>query len=109
MNLLYLNSNIMGQGNPELGKNLLINFIEKVYNSIEIDIILCVNSGAFLTTNTQKTIEIFKRFEQKGTVISTCETCLDFYSIREKLQVGNVGSMELLTDIMYQADKVIRP
>ncbi len=99
----------MGEGNPELGEKLLINFIEKVCNSIDIDAILCVNSGAFLTTNSEKAIELFKRFEQKGTAISTCGTCLDFYSIREKLQVGNVGSMELLVNLMNQANKVIRP
>ncbi len=109
MKVLYLNSNKMGEGNSELGEKLLLTFIEKVYSSINIDAILCVNSGAHLATVNNKAVELFKLFEQKGTVISTCGTCLDFYNIREKLQVGNVGSMELLVNIMNKAEKVIRP
>ncbi len=109
MKVLYLNSNSMGEGSPELGEKLLNAFIEKVYNTIEIDVVLCVNSGAYLTTTNNKTVELLKLFEQKGTAISTCGTCLDFYNIRENLQVGNVGSMELLVNIMNKAEKIIRP
>ena len=107
MKLLYLNSNKMGEGNPKLGEKLLLVFLEKVYNTIDIDAIVCVNSAVYLTSS--NAVEIFKKFEVKGVAVSSCGTCLDFYNIREKLQVGNVGSMDLLVNLMNQAEKVITP
>ena len=107
MKVLYLNSNKMGEGDPELGKKLLLIFLEKVYNTIDIDVIVCVNSAVYLTSS--NVVEILRKFEAKGVTVSSCGTCLDFYSIREKLQVGNVGSMDLLVNLMNQAKKVIRP
>ena len=87
--------------------NYISLFLEKIYNTIDIDAIVCVNSAVYLTSS--NAVEIFKKFDAKGVAVSSCGTCLDFYNIREKLQVGNVGSMDLLVNLMNQAEKVIRP
>ena len=51
MNFLYLNSDKMGEGDPELGRKLLLVFLEKLAASdVTIDVVGCVNNGIFLTT-----------------------------------------------------------
>ncbi len=110
MKLLYLNSDKLGQGDRELGEKLLISYLKNlISHNIRIHAVFCVNSAAFLTTVNKEAIDNFKEMNAKGAVISTCGTCLDYYNIKDKLQVGEVGSMGLAIQLMQQADKVYRP
>ena len=62
MTFLYLNSDMMGSGDPELGRKLLKIYLEKLADSdIHIDLIGCVNSGIFLTTERSHVIESLKK------------------------------------------------
>lgn len=110
MTFLYLNSDKMGDGPEELGKKLLKSFLKELLESgTHVDLIGCVNSGVKLTTEGSEVIDILRQFEQKGTKIATCGTCLDYHGLREKLLIGEVGSMKMTVEIMTKADKVIRP
>jgi selenium metabolism protein YedF len=110
MTFLYLSSDMMGSGNPELGRKLLEIYLEKLAESNEyVDLIGCVNSGIFLTTEGSRVIESLKKLEKKGTRIATCGTCLDHHNLRDKLLIGEIGTMDQTVQIMSQADKIIRP
>ena len=110
MNLLYLTSDVLGTGNNQLGKKLLINFLQNLLSEfVEIDVVFCVNSAVSLTCENDKAIEILKEFNNRGSVISSCGTCLDFYKLKDKLQVGEIGSMSLLIQLMNNSEKIIRP
>ena len=110
MKLLYINSDTLGQGDNELGEKLLISYLKNlISNNIQIHAVFCVNSGALLTTVNKEAIEIFKGMNAKGAVISTCGTCLEYYKLKDKLQVGEIGSMSLAIQLLKQADKVYRP
>jgi hypothetical protein len=52
-------------------------------------------------------INDLKTLEAKGTIISSCGTCLDFYKLKEKLAVGNVTNMYAIASAMAGATKVI--
>ena len=41
--------------------------------------------------------------------ILTCGTCLNFYGITEKLQVGGVTNMYDIVERMGNADRVVKP
>ena len=110
MTFLYLNSNQMGQGDAELGKQLLVTFLEKLANSdVQVDVVGCVNSGIELTTAGSSVLDSLERLQEKGARIATCGTCLDYHNKRESLRIGEVGNMEGTVQIMAMADKVIRP
>jgi len=110
MTFLYLSSSQMGAGDPVLGKKLLKSFLEKLAESGEkVDLIGCVNSGIDLTTTGSEVLDILKKFEQRGARIATCGTCLDYHDKRDKLQIGEVGTMDQTIQVMIQADKIIRP
>lgn len=110
MTFLYLNSDKMGDGPEDLGKKLLKSFLKELLESgTPVDLIGCVNSGVKLTTEGSEVIDILRQFEKKGTRIASCGTCLDYHGLREKLLIGEVGSMKQAVEVMTQADKVIRP
>ena len=110
MTFLYLNSDQMGMGEPELGRKLLGIFLETLAQSdLKIDVIGCTNSGIFLTTEESPIIESLKILEGKGAKIATCSTCLDHLNRRDKLLIGQVGTMDQTIQIMARADRIIRP
>lgn len=110
MTLLYLSSDQMGTGEPALGRKLLALFLEKLaLSDVRVDLVGCVNSGVLLTTEGSPVIDSLRRLETKGTRIATCGTCLDHLGLREKLVVGEVGTMDMTVRAMGTADRVIRP
>ncbi len=110
MTFLYLNSDKMGEGDPELGKKLMKLFLNELAKSNEkIDMIGCVNSAINLTTKGSEVIDALKILQQKGARIATCSTCLDFHDKRADLMIGDIGTMDQTVNIMAQATKVIKP
>ncbi|MBO0469563.1 sulfurtransferase-like selenium metabolism protein YedF [Enterococcus sp. DIV0242_7C1] len=98
----------MGEGDPDLGEILLKNFI---YSLTELETppehLLFFNSGAYLTNKGSNALKDLHRLEEKGTQISTCGACLDFYQIKESLAIGEITNMYGITEVMAQAKKVI--
>ncbi|MDF1545957.1 MAG: sulfurtransferase-like selenium metabolism protein YedF [bacterium] len=110
MTFLYLNSDRMGDGDPELGKKLMKSFLHELAKSdVSIDVVGCVNSGVNLTVEGSTVLDSLKILQDRGARIASCGTCLDHYDIRDKLSLGEVGSMDMTVGIMAQADKIIRP
>lgn len=110
MTFLYLNSDKMGQGEPELGKLLLKSFLAELADSdVRVDVIGCVNSAINLTTKGSDVVDILKKLEQKGARIASCGTCLDFHGKRDQLLIGEIGSMKTTIQVMAGADNVIKP
>jgi selenium metabolism protein YedF len=110
MTVLYLNSDRMGDGEPELGRKLLALFLEKLARSdVNIDLVGCVNSGVLLTTEGSPVVESLRLLERKGARVATCGTCLDHLGLRGKLLLGEVGTMDQTVQVMATADRIIRP
>ena len=100
----------MGSGDSVLGKKLLKSFLSEMAKSdVQIDVIGFVNSAVSLTTEGSEVIESLKAIEEKGAQIASCGTCLDHLNLRDKLLIGQVGTMDMTVSIMANADKVIRP
>ena len=110
MTFLYLNSNKMGQGDPALGAKLIRSFLSELANSdVTVDVIGCVNSAILLTTEGSEVLDSLQKLQEKGAQIATCGTCLDFHNKRDKLLIGQIGTMDQTVQIMAMADKIIRP
>lgn len=110
MTFLYLNSDKMGEGDPTLGRKLLVVFLKKLAESnTKIDVVGCVNSGVYLTTEGSKVIDSIRKLEAKGAKIATCGTCLEHFDLKDKLLIGEIGTMDGTVEIMSIADRIIRP
>ena len=100
----------MGEGAEELGKILMKSFLYALTQQDELpDTILFYNGGAKLTCECSESLEDLKDLAARGVEILTCGTCLNFYGITEKLQVGSVTNMYDIVERMSSADRVIKP
>ncbi len=108
--VVVISADHMGEGKDDLGKVLLKGFIYALTQLDELPkAILFYNGGAKITTEGSDSLEDLKTLESQGVEIMTCGTCLDYYGLKEKLQVGTVTNMYSIVETMNGADKVIRP
>lgn len=98
----------LGDGAPDLGEMLLKSYI---YSLTELDTppehLLFFNSGAYLTSQGSDVLKDLQTLSEKGTMISTCGTCLDFYGIQEVLAIGEITNMYGISEIIAQANKLM--
>ena len=108
--LLMLKSNGLGEGEPDLGEKLLKSFLEQLFKAGAIPAkITCLNSGIFLTTEGSPVIEILKKFEQNGSEILSCSTCLAYFNRQNKLLIGQTTNMKDTVNNMLIFRKVLTP
>ena len=107
--VVVIASDKMGEGEDELGKVLIKGYI---YALTQLETlpktILFYNKGAYLTCEGSASLEDLKSLEAQGVEILTCGTCLNYYGITEKLQVGTVTNMYVIAETMAKADKVVK-
>lgn len=70
--------------------------------------ILCYNYGVHLTTINEKTVEDFKKLEEKGTEILSCGLCLENYKLKDQLKIGEITNMYRICEIMTKY-RVVKP
>lgn len=105
---IFISSDKMGNGNDELGSVLIKGFIYTLTESKPYPkSILLVNGGVKLSTENEATVENLKILEDAGVEILSCGTCLDYYGLKEKLQVGSVTNMYTIVDTMTNSSQTI--
>lgn len=108
--IIVLDSDEMGSGDNDLGKLLLKGFI----NTIEqLDTlpkeIICYNSGVTLAIKGSDTANSLKKIEPKGVKIMLCGTCLDFYSLKDNIEVGSITNMLYIAEKLSGDLKIVKP
>ena len=100
----------MGEGEGELGKNLLKAFLYALSQQETLPrTILFYNGGAFLTCQGSLSLEDLKSMAERGVEVLTCGTCLNFYGLTEKLAVGGVTNMYDIVEKQMAADLIVKP
>lgn len=108
--VVVISSKQMGTGNDELGATLLKGFIYALGQQDTLPkTILFYNGGASVTCEESPSLEDLKSLQAQGVEILTCGTCLNFYGLTDKLQVGEVTNMYSIAEKMTQADLIIKP
>jgi selenium metabolism protein YedF len=108
--VVVLSADTMGGGDERLGKKLMKAFIFALTSQDEApDKVICYNRGAYLTTRDADTVKDLKTLEAAGTTVMTCGTCLDFYGLKEELQVGIVSNMYDIVEAQMNAALILRP
>ena len=99
-------SNVMGS-DPDLGAILMKSFIFSLTKQDVLpDEMIFYNEGVKITTTKSETL---KYLADNGVEIVSCGTCLDFFHLKEELQVGSVTNMYDIVERMEKADKIIKP
>lgn len=105
---IAIGSDKMGAGGDELGKILIKSFIYTVRETAPWPAtIVLFNSGVYLTCEGSEVLEDLKVLASEGVEILSCGTCLDYYNIKDKLQVGEIGNMYTIYEKMRNANNTI--
>ena len=108
--VVVISANVMGTGDEALGKKLIGAFIYALTSQDSVpDKIICYNSGVYLTTEGSPALDDLKSLEAAGVKIMSCGTCLDFYGLKDKLQVGIISNMYDIVEAQMNAGTIIRP
>ncbi len=108
--IAVISSAVMGTGNDELGTVLMKGFLYALSQLEQLPLkILFYNGGVTLTSEGSDSLEDLRLMAEQGVEIMSCGTCLNYYQLTEKLQVGQVCNMYDIAQAMAQATKIIRP
>ena len=106
--MVMVANNCMGHGDDELGSRLMVSFLKTIKEmSDELWRLVLVNNGVKLTIEGSEVIEILKEYEKDGLHILVCGTCLTYFNLLDKKQVGETTNMLDIVTAMQLADKVI--
>ena len=98
-----------GDGDPELGRALLLAFINTLKELVpKPRTLILLNNGAKLPCKGSEFVAPLRKVDEMGCEILVCGTCLDFYGLEESLEVGRVTNMLEIATALATADKVIR-
>lgn len=98
----------IGDGEPELGTSLMKMFFYTLAQENDIpSYILFMNAGVKVPVENEQVVEQLKVLSEMGTQILVCGTCLNYYKLTDKLQIGNVSNMYDITSAMKTVEKVI--
>ena len=105
---VFVNKEIIGSGDDELGKSLMKMFLYTISEGEDLpSSILFMNGGVKVPTLNEQAIEHLKVLESKGVELLVCGACLNFYGLEEQLSVGKVSNMYDITNVMKEVSKVI--
>lgn len=105
---IFVNKEIIGAGNDELGQSLMKMFFYTISEGEDLPkSILFMNGGVKVSTLNDQAIEHLKVLQDKGVELLVCGACLNFYGLEEKLEVGKISNMYDITNAMKEVSKVI--
>ncbi|MCZ4695841.1 hypothetical protein DWB61_13785 [Ancylomarina euxinus] len=106
--LVQIDKNGMGTGNEELGLILISNYLKLSLSNEQLPkIITFYNAGVQLTCTDSPVLDTLREMEKAGVKMIICKTCLNFYQLADKVEVGIQGTMQDIITLQADASKVI--
>ncbi len=108
--VVYISSQLLGIGDEALGRFLMRAFLNSLLNlETPPSRLILINSGVHLASEDSEVVDTLKALADQGMEILSCGTCLEFYSLKEKMGVGRISNMFEIVQSLLEADRVIRP
>jgi selenium metabolism protein YedF len=105
---LYFSADQIGRGDESLGKILLKGLLYTVSElASPPKTLVFMNSGVRLATEREDTIDLLRIIQGKGAEILVCGTCLDYFHLKEKLEVGRVSNLYEITEKFLSSADVV--
>jgi len=108
--VVCIKGELMGDGDPELGKILMETFVEnlKLQEQLPTHVVL-YNGGVKLAMKQSPVCHSLTELEELGTRIMLCGTCIDHYGIQMDIGVGMISNMIVITETLASAGHVVAP
>jgi len=106
--VIQITNNGMGKGDQALQHKLIAKYLELIQMNESLpNAITFYTDGVKLVVEGSPALEQLSALEKKGVRLIICSTCLEYYNLVDKVQVGIVGGMTDIIEAQVQADKVI--
>jgi intracellular sulfur oxidation DsrE/DsrF family protein len=98
----------MGHAAPELQIKLIGTYLKLLVENGTLPKAICFYAeGVKLVVEGSLVLEQLRQLEGKGVHLIICQTCLNFYNLRENVKVGIVGGMGDILAAQMLAGKVM--
>lgn len=97
----------MGDAPNDLQQKLAGIFLNLLNQAEPPGVIAFYGEGVKLTCDGSPVLEQLGALSNKGTWLIICQTCLEYYHLRDQVRVGVVGGMGDIVAAMNRATKVI--
>ena len=108
--IIVFNSDKMGEGDEELGRLLIANFIKAIK---DLDVLpgkmIFYNNGVKLGSMDSSVCDHLKEIEKMGVTLLFCATCAKYYSLEDKIKIGILSNMFSIAQVMASAGNIIKP
>ena len=105
--VFFIQSEGLGRGDDQLGIILMANFLRLLGESKEKPGALVFwNTGVRLVCQGSRVLDHLKRLQEQGVEILACTTCLEYFQLVDKLEVGKPTTMVRSVQSMLNSDTV---
>lgn len=106
--IILLSSDALGSGDKTLGKILMGAYLKALTEGCLLpETIILMNSGVNLSVEGSNALKALRELEGKGVEVLSCETCLDYYGIKDNLAVGQASNMYVIAERLCDAVNTI--
>ncbi|NLZ38379.1 MAG: sulfurtransferase-like selenium metabolism protein YedF [Firmicutes bacterium] len=92
--ILLVTSDRLGHGSDELGVILMKSFFYALTESRKLPkAIYFINSAVKLTCAQSPVLDSLQKLTARGVELYSCGLCLDFFQLKDKLQIGEITNM----------------
>lgn len=106
--VIQVTNNGMGKAETGLMHRLLQTYLSLLDEHNELPSAICFyTDGVKMVVEGSPVLERLRSLESKGVRLIVCSTCLDYFGLMEKVEVGIVGGMTDIIEAQWRAEKVI--
>lgn len=105
--VLLVNRAGMGHGDDGLAVRILHTLLSKSGAFRELEAVVFYNSGVKLLAEGSEVLQPLASLEDRGVEVIGCATCVDHFGVRDRIRVGEIGSMDQIISLLSQTAKVI--
>lgn len=103
----FITSDKIGSQDPDLGTRLMYTFFLKLVQADRLPSHILLMERGVLLLSESLCLDPIKVLEGRGVEILACQTCLDYYGIKERMGAGKISNMPDIIEAMQAAGKVI--
>ena len=108
MKVVFINSERIGEGDEELGRKLMGSFVYALARTDDKpDAIALMNGAVRMACDDSPVLDDLWLLAADGVRIYSCGTCVDWFSLKETLAVGEISMMNDVVALFMQADSVV--
>jgi hypothetical protein len=106
--VVLISKNGMGSADEALTLKLISTYLRLLLENEYLPAAICFyTEGVKLAVEGSPVLAELQKLEEKQVRLILCSTCLNFFSLMDKIQVGIPGGMNDIVEAQWKAEKVI--